>query len=236
MGHYRNANLAMSAAVLLVCNVAFSQQRQPDPRALFNMRLGPPIIALESYTVRQDLKLTDEQADKLKRILDTVEEAQKKVGDGRDGDFAIQSAEEKKARRSEFRKKLDESNTEAVALLTDDQKVRIKQIQIWIRGGEALFTVDVCAELKITDEQKEAILEVFKDLKQKMFEIPMPVDGTPDEKRRKMMEQAAVMRNEFDVKYLAVLTKEQRAKFDTMRGPKIEVDMAEIPFISGRRP
>jgi hypothetical protein len=51
-----------------------------------------------------------------------------------------------------------------------------------------------------------------------------------------MMAQAAALTKEFDEKYLAVLTKEQRAKFDTMRGPKIEVDMAEIPFISGRRP
>jgi hypothetical protein len=195
-----------------------------------------PVVVMESYTVRQDLKLTDGQADSLRLIVESVVDAEKKLGTGRGGDLRLQTAEQRQERRAEFRKKLAEANEQAVAILTEDQKIRINQIRIWIVRGQALFTVEVCDELKITNEQKERICEVYEDLRQKMLEIPMPADGTDEEKRSKMMAQAAALTKEFDEKYLAVLTKEQRAKFDTMRGPKIEVDMAEIPFISGRRP
>lgn len=229
-----NAMLVAFTYLLLMDCVALAQGQQPDPRGLFDMRLGSPIIALESYTVRQDLKLTTEQDERLKGILEVLAEAEKKVGDGRNGDFASLTVEQKKARRAELRKKLAETNADAIALLTDEQKVRIRQIQIWIARGQALFTVDVREELKISDAQKESLLELFKAKKQKKLEIPMPADGTPDEKLRKMREQASVIDEEFDEQCLAVLTKEQRAKFVIMRGAKIEVDAAEMPFIFGR--
>jgi hypothetical protein len=236
MRRYRRSVAASIVTFSLMGSIASAQQRQPDPRGLFNTHLMQPVVVMESYTVRQDLKLTDGQADKLKLILDGVADAEKKLGTGRGGDFRLQTAEQRQERRAEFQKRLIEANEQAVAILTDDQKIRINQIRIWILRGKALFTVEVCGELKITDEQKESILEVFKDLRQKKLEIPMPADGTEEEKRSKMMAQAAALSKEFDEKYLAVLTKDQRARFDAMRGPKIDVDMAEIPLISGRRP
>jgi len=123
--------LGMLAAISVLAP-ALAQQPKAE-RTLFGSRLGPAIVALESPTVRQDIKLSDAQADKLKPILEALEDAKKKVGDGRGGDFQRLSPEQKQARRAEFRKKLDELNEQAVAVLADDQRVRVRQIQIWIR-------------------------------------------------------------------------------------------------------
>jgi hypothetical protein len=60
MCQFRNAVLVSFAALLLAGSVASAQRQQPDPRGVFNIRPLRPILALESNTVRQDLKLTDE--------------------------------------------------------------------------------------------------------------------------------------------------------------------------------
>ena len=228
--------LSSFAFLHLAATTVLSQPPFVDPRRFFNQRIGPPIIVLESYTVRQDLQLSEDQEEKLKRILERVAEAEKKTGDYPGGDFEIQLENERKARRDEQWKKRDEANKEAIALLTEEQRIRVRQIQIWIRQGQALFTMDVCEELKITDDQKDAIVKVFNELRQKTSAIPVPTDGSKEERGRKIKEQIAAVDKEFDEKFLGVLTKEQRAKFDLMRGKKIEVDTAEIPFLSGRRP
>jgi Spy/CpxP family protein refolding chaperone len=221
MLHFRNAVLASFAALLSVGTVAFAQRTQGapdvDPRGVFNLRLMRPILALESKTVRQDLKLTDEQAEKLRVIFDEVAVVNKKFRGGL-GELSVE----------DFNRKLDEASSEAVSLLTDEQKVRIKQIQIWIKGVQSIFVEEVRNELNITDEQKEALLEINKNLRQKALDIPKPTEGNIAEIRRKMQDQLTALTKEFDEKFLAVLTKEQMAKFDAMRGPKIEVAITEL--------
>src|SRR5437764_15198808 len=116
MWQFCKVMLFLSALSVFACNVASAQRPQPDLRALFKTHLLLPVIAMESYTVRQDLKLTDGQADKLKLILDSVADAENKLGRGRDGDFRLQTAAQQQERLAEFQKKLNEANAQAVAI------------------------------------------------------------------------------------------------------------------------
>lgn len=78
-------------------------------------------------------------------------------------------------------------------------------------------------------------MEVHKDYTKKITEIRIPAEGTKEDRTRTLKEQGESVFKERDDKSLAVLTKDQKAKIDTMRGPTFEVDMTEIPFFSGRR-
>jgi Spy/CpxP family protein refolding chaperone len=220
---------ALAVAVSLFVADAAPAQEPKNPVGLFH--LMSPIMGLESNSVRGELKLTDEQEGKAKAILEKVREARKKVG-REGGGFRRLPKEEREARLAAFRKSFDAADKEMTALLSDEQMARYKQVRIWIEPHQALLCEEIIAELKLATVQTDALAAIFEKYRKKMLEVPVP-DGTDEEKRRKARAQTDKLANEADAEYLGVLTKEQREKFEKMRGPKFEVDISEFPTIVG---
>jgi Spy/CpxP family protein refolding chaperone len=220
----------VAIAVFLLAGEPASAQAPRNPVGVFH--LLPPIMGLESATVRRELKLTEDQEQKAKAVLEKAREARKKVGRG-GGGFARLPKEERQARLAELRKTLDAANDEATALLTDEQIARFNQIRIWIDPETSLFCEEIITELKLATAQTDALTAIFEKYRKKMLEIRAPADGTNEEKQRKMRDQTAGLREDAVAEYMGVLTKEQRDQFDRMRGPKFEVEISEFPTIIG---
>ncbi len=241
MFRYRDAVLFSLVFAGFLHDVTLGQT-VPAGRSEFEGFLMPPVAALESETVQKELRLTIEQSGHLKRVLSRVVDAQKKVGDSRDGDFASLSRDQKQARRAEFRKTRDEANLEAVQLLTNEQNVRLKQTRVWIANEQALFTREISGEFALSDEQKNLLVRLKRELSSEIRQISTPDEGTDEERLGKMPGRIDQLKKGFDGKFLEVLTAEQRAKLDSLRGPKIEVEKSEFPTtyppadLRGRRP
>ena len=165
--------------------------------------------------------------------MQRTKEARRKLGRFRGGDFTILSEEQRQERLAEYSATYEEASKDATALLDDAQMARFKQLRIWLRRERALLAAEVVEELKIDDAQKSALTEIWRKMGQKVKEIPMPAEGTNEEKLRKMQDQAAILRRQMGEDFLTVLTTEQREQFDRMRGPKFEVEWSEFPTVVG---
>jgi len=100
-------------------------------------------------------------------------------------------------------------------VLSATQKARLKQIELQMRGGSALFGPEVQKSLGITAAQKTKLTAIReasqKDMRAKMEaarKANKPFDPTAMQNLRKAQ----------DAKYLAVLSATQKAKWKTMIG------------------
>lgn len=226
------------AACAMAGEVALAQQEVPA--SPFDViRPVQAVVALESYTVRQTIKFTDEQERSVRSILDRTKDARMKYANGFTGDVNLDS-DQKKARRAErlaeMRATYEEANKDALSLLDDSQIARINQIRIWILRERALFTAEVANELKFTDMQINDLVTAFQQYGKKLLELPVPKNKADEEGVRKRKEQTAILDRESGAEYLRILTKEQTELFDKMRGPKFEAELSEFPTLWGDRP
>jgi hypothetical protein len=134
-----------------------------------------PAQLVQNKSVQEELKIDADQAKKVKETLDKVREDLKdeyaKFGRGSDA-----SQEE----RAAARKKTGEAETKALKdVLKDDQVKRLQQIQRQLMGLAIFDDPDVQKELKLTDEQKDKIKDIQKDL-QKERDAIFPPGEKPD--------------------------------------------------------
>lgn len=188
-----------------------------------------PTMLLGREEVENELKLTGEQKDKLKPIL---ESARPNFGRGGGGGQNL-SDEERQARFEEFQKKAEAANKEAVAVLDDSQRARLKQIEIWANGTLSTLTQDeeIGKQLSLTDEQKGAFKTISEEVGKKMMEIggKMRDQGLSQDERGKLFQEMGEVRKDADAEALAVLTPDQVSQFEKIKGPKFD-----LPFGFGR--
>jgi Spy/CpxP family protein refolding chaperone len=220
------------AVGMLSSNVALAQRgRGRGGFGRGGFRMGPTqLLGMEQ--VQKELKLTDEQKDKIKPILD---EANPFRGGGGGGNFQNLSEEERRARFEEMQKKSEEAGKKAVALLTDDQKTRFKQVEIWSNGTLSTLTQDegVAKDLAVTDEQKSAFKTISEEVGKKMGEIFPKFQGASQDEQTKLREEMDQIRKDGEAEALAVLTPDQASKFEKLKGPKFELDRSQM-FRGGR--
>jgi hypothetical protein len=171
--------------------------------------------------VAADLKITDEQKTKIATLSEEFDE-ERRSQFGRGGGGGGGGGEEGRAARAkmnaDFAAKLNEALDEA-------QQKRIQEIYVQVNGTGLLTDDVIAAALAITDEQKEGLqtaLEDQRDATQDAFEGWQ--DLSPEERTAKMAE----LNKARDEALLAVLTDEQKTKFDGMKGEKLEIDMTQI--------
>jgi hypothetical protein len=186
----------------------------------------PAIMLVQNAQVQKELKTTDEQNGKIKEIADASRPAE---GAARPN-FQEMTDEQRTAFREEMRKRGEENNKKVVAVLTADQNARLKQIQLQLQGIRALSeNEEVIKELSISDEQKAAVKTIVEESGKKMQELRAGLGrGASEEDQKKVREQSASIRTETETEGLAQLTADQKAKFDTMKGEKFEMDMSAL--------
>jgi Spy/CpxP family protein refolding chaperone len=175
----------------------------------------PVLIATERVT--QDLKLTDEQLAKFRKIARDVTEKNQ-------GNML-------KALK-EGREKMNKAIPE---VLSAEQLKRLHQIRVQVNGIVPFSQPEVQKQLKLTDKQKEEIDGIADELKQ---DIRKTVQAANNLKERVQALQKKVpeLRREAAQKAAAVLTEEQKKTWSEMAGDKFDYDFDLMKASSGRRP
>ena len=225
MRRFFGITLPLLAVCMMAGNVALAQGRGRG-RGFGGPGRGGPGMLLGSPQVQKELKMTEDQVAK-------VGEIQREMFAGFAGGGGGQnlSDEERQKRDEDFQKKAQESAKKILALLDVDQHSRLNQIQLWIGGASGLAgneepAKETAKALNLTDDQKEALKMITEESGKKSQELFAGFRGADEEQRGKMMAQMTEIRKETEAEAMAVLTDEQKAQFEKLKGPKFELDMS----------
>jgi Spy/CpxP family protein refolding chaperone len=228
------------AAVAIVCFAALAEAQQggqpgrrPGQGGPWMMRGGGSLLWLaRNEAVQKEIELLDDQKAQLDKLAEELRP--QRGGDGGERpDYRNMSEEERQKFRDEMRKRFEErtktANEKLKKVLLPHQVKRLEQISLQLRGTGALADPDVASKLGLSEDQqtkveetmaanREAVMAKARELRQ---------GGRNDQAR----EQLRKLRKEGEAKVLAVLTAEQKEKFEQLKGQKFE--MPEGAF--GRR-
>ena len=142
-----------AAVAVAVLAVGTAQAQQPRPGA-GGRGLQQPlhVLALSNEDLQKDLKVTDDQKKSLKEVMDKAADLTKKRTELLTGG---QPDREKLTELLAASTKLaEEAKAATDKAFTDDQKKRIKQIDVQRMGFAAFANEDVVKAMKFTDDQK----------------------------------------------------------------------------------
>jgi Spy/CpxP family protein refolding chaperone len=226
------------AVMALASSTAWAQ---PGGRGGFRGGFGgfggtPNLLDLAKVeAVQKELEALDDQVAGIKKLdgeLSAARDAQR--GQGQRPDFQNMSEAEREKFFTEMNARREKEATAANAklgeILLPHQIERLGQISLQqsmrMRGMAVLADPKVAAKLSLTDDQKKKIEAQSEAVRSKMQEM---FQGGNRDGMREKMEQ---MRKESDEKYSAVLTADQKAQFEKLKGA--EFKMPEGAF--GRGP
>jgi Spy/CpxP family protein refolding chaperone len=174
--------------------------------------------------VRKELEITPEQLDKLKKIAQKATERLRRSFADMQG-LRDAGPDQRKAEFAEWTKKArtkaEETKKEIESVLRPHQIARLRQITIQVRGAAALEDKGVQEELRLTDEQKKRLKSLQSRMGERLRGTGLPAS---DEERKALREKLQAARNERDGEALGILTAEQKAEFEKMKGPKFDID------------
>jgi hypothetical protein len=180
-----------------------------------------------SEQVQKEIELIDAQKGDVQKLSDERREAMR----GMFGNIRELPEAERQQKMAEMREKMEANRTEYTKKLADlllpHQFERLQQISIQVRGASALSDPEVAGKLNLSDAQKSQLTELQEANRgemQKLFE-----GARGDEAARQgMREKIELFRTQANEKAMAILTSEQRAQFEAMKGEKFELDMSQF--------
>jgi Spy/CpxP family protein refolding chaperone len=200
---------------------------------------GGPGMLIQNQSVQKELKLTDDQIQKIKDATTSINEKHK--GE-RDAVRSLQG-DEQREKRQELGKKIASETNEALAgILKPEQSKRLKEITLQRDGPRAFNSEEVQKALKLTDEQNDKIKTINEDAAKDMRELAPPGGrrgagggggGVVDQSVfKEFMTKAAALNKETMDKISSVLTDDQKKAWKDMTGQPFEIKF-EAP--QGRR-
>jgi hypothetical protein len=220
--------------VLVASGISSAQQRGQRGRGGFGFLGGGGtslITIAANENVQKDLGLSADTSGKLRELRDdyfaAVQKENQNAGINFQG-FQNMSREERDkltAKITEVSRKLnDEFNPKVKALVTDDQYMRLQQIQLQSnlrnRGPGALTYSQVASELKLTDDQKKRLDDLQTEFDRKQREL---FSGGGQDR-----EAFAKLRDERTAKTMEVLTADQKTTLEKLKGP--DFDVSQLGF------
>lgn len=252
----RNASrwvlVAVAACAVAGAASAQEQRRRPGQRpgggqppggtARGGMMMGGGgIMLLSNESVQKELKVTDEQKEKLKKF---AEDLGPKMRERMQGAFQGGGGGDREAMMAKVQEAMKKLNAEAMTeladakILQDDQMKRFKQIQIQVqlqREGPAVFAAEeVQKSLKLTDDQKDKLKGLAGEMRKDTGELMRDLRGGGEaaaEARKKMQTVA----KEYTTKAKETLTDEQKKAWKELTGAPFELQMGR-PGGDRRRP
>ena len=200
--------LCLFAVSLLICTSRAEAQRRDQG----GMRPGnvSPARLLVIDEVQKELKLTESQKSKARPINERLTAGRQKL-------FASISRESGK-RGPQVKKLNRAAESEIDELLDDAQEKRLREIWLQYNVAEGLDVEEVQQSLGLTEEQLTQIAEVKRNHAKAAKEALANFDG---DRRAKQVE----LQKQLDAELLNVLTAEQRAKFYSMQGENVMIDL-----------
>ncbi len=196
---------------------------------------GSPLNLLRLEQVRKELELLEDQTAKLNEL------AQKVQGEMRERFAGLRELEpdERRAKmeelREELQKRTEQLEKDVQEILLPHQLARLEEIRLQLMGLRALQDPKVVKALGITEAQTAKMQEVQQAAREDMGSLFEQMRGMRElseeeraarrEEMRKKLEQA---RAQIEKKVLAVLSDEQQATFEKMKGEPFELDMRAL--------
>jgi len=197
------------------------------PGASVSMLYGP---LLNVPTVQKDLDLIDDQKAEIKLATDKAQAAMRELFSG----VRDLSQEQRQAKMEEVGKKMQAQAAEMKKAvehtLLPDQLKRLKGIALQVAGVRALNDKEVQQDLKLSDEQTAKIKSIGEDSMKKIREL---FSGGGD--RQTMGPKIQELRKDSEKQIMDVLSDDQKASLEKMKGEKLEIPPAEFGGFGGRR-
>ena len=213
--------MTLSLAVLFA---AGTLAQPPGGGRGFGMMMGGGAMLLANKSVQTELKLNDEQKDKITKYAD---EAQKKMGE------LFQSGDREKIQEAmkEMREEVQKFTKET---LNPDQQKRLAQITLQ-QGGimAAVASEETSKKLNLTSEQKDKIKKVGEEMRADMQELFQGGGNPRDPETQKKVQE---LRKEGAKKAMEVLNDEQKKTWEEMTGKPFEIKMEAPRRPGGDRP
>jgi hypothetical protein len=138
--------------------------------------------------------------------------------------FDMEAFRKQQAERQEAQKK------EVATILTEDQMKRLHQIWVQLQGNRILLNKDVQKELGFTADQTKKVDDLTNQLGDATRSL-MEKMRNQEISREDMMASMEKNTKALDAALIGILTKEQTAKLDAMKGKAFKAD----PNENGRR-
>jgi Spy/CpxP family protein refolding chaperone len=213
----RHLALAVTLTLLATSADAVQAQQGGQGRGRWGLMFTLPRVTLAQLDeVRAELKLSDEHQQQIEDLNDELAEGLRTAFQDAGGDWD-KMREAMNKRQKEVNDKLDK-------LLDPAQRKRIQEVYIQVNGAGALQDEAVAKALQLTGEQEEKLEEVREASRDEFMNAGLR--DLDDEERAKKIDELTKSR---DDKAMAVLTEEQRADFNEMKGEELKVDLSKLP-------
>ena len=212
--------IGLSVFLGLMCGQASAQDIPEEARKMVAQNIQGPFIVFRD-TVQEDLKLSDDQKDKLdeqlREVLPGAIEFFQKLQDLK--------GEEREKEHQAFRKRMQEKLTPVLnETLKEGQSKRLRQLGLQQEGAFALWhgDVEIRKELKVSDEQRKQFMPIVQEFQKKVQPLVKEAQsgGNHEEIRAKVMK----IRKEQEGKIEALLTDAQKKQWKEMLGKPLDLD------------
>jgi hypothetical protein len=179
--------------------------------------LQPSVALAQLDEVQQELKLNDKQKEAVVELNKELSEERMSIFQGAAGDRAKM--------REQLMKLYHETTAKFEKGLDEDQVKRSRELYVQLNGPMVLQGDVVAEQLKLSDEQKAKVQEALASARQDWMNAGLRDLG--QEEAAKKVDELLKSRDE---KLLAVLTDEQRAEFEKLKGKELKVDWSKLPL------
>jgi Spy/CpxP family protein refolding chaperone len=222
------AKFILAAAFAVSVAGAAQAQRQPGGqggRGGMGFQQPLHILLLSNADLQKELKITDDQKKGLKDVMDKAEALNKKMQEafgGGGGREAFQAIQEERTKLAE------EAKAAAEKALTEDQKKRVKQIEVQRMGMMAFANDDVVKALKVTDDQKAKLKSIGEEVQKEIGDLRREYGGggggRPDpEKMAEMAKKTKAITDEAMEKVTKELSDDQKKAWKELTGEPFDV-------------
>ncbi|HUP80399.1 MAG TPA: hypothetical protein VM260_17725 [Pirellula sp.] len=213
----RKVSLAIGSLIVLAstADVLIAQQRGggggrgQTARARFELATLPEVQA--------DLKLNDEQKKVATDLFAKQQERRAAAGGGGGADFAALVAERAKQNA--------EADATFVAKLDDKQKSRLNGLIAQVNGAASLLDPAISAALQLTQDVLSKLKSVNDANGAARREAMGGLQGKSQEEITEMMSK---LREKEDSALLAVVSDDQKKKYEELKGAKLTIDQTSL--------
>ncbi len=216
----------LALVVMLGATLTAAVQAQDSQRSRRGFGGDSLLGLLRLEQVQKEMELDEEQAAKVKEIVE-------KLGAEMREEFtALRDMEDREKRMEKYLALGDQFDDKVREQLRDvvkrEQLMRLYQIRLQVRAVvDSLANRYVAGRLELTDDQKEKLAAIKKDTQAKQMGLFSSMREASQEQRREAFSKYREMRSDAQEQALAVLTDEQKKKFEEMKGKIIELERGE---------
>jgi hypothetical protein len=200
----------LALVALLIATPLMAQQRGRG-RGGFGGVTKAQLIANEN--VQKELEIVADQKDEIAKIAEEARQGRRGGGRG----FQDLSDEEREKALKERADRLAAIDKKIDAVLVGPQKTRFNEIYVQALGTQAFTTPEIAKELGIGEDLQEKIADARREAMQAAFQ-----DGGGG------AEAFAKARAESEKAVMALLSADQKAKFEKMKGKPVSFDITTI--------